>query len=107
MVRKVAKCRVWPAETAGRIGPDDHRPETGRERLIDEELARQAFADTHDFLQDLERLEGAHDAGLRTGRGGSWRGRLGEQAAITGQATSPEGFVGRELAIKFRHSSGN
>src|SRR6185437_7230238 len=109
MAGKVSDRGIRSAKGAGRVRLYGNSAEAGVERVIDQELAREALAKPQNLLEDFEGLQRTHhpgrcpkDAGLRTGGSGAGRGWLREEAAVARPGPRPvEGPIGRKLPVKF------
>src|SRR5215471_10063707 len=99
--------RLRTTEGAGGIALYLDLAKTGGERVVDQEMTREAVADAEQLLQDLGRLQAAHGAreGAKNAGGFAARNKvlgrpLRKEAAVAGMRFTQIGLVGRNLRVE-------
>src|SRR5262245_41539862 len=102
------------AESAGGVTSHFDLAERCRQRVVDQEIPRQAVADAQQFLQHLGRLQradrarkGAEDPGLLAAGNQVFRRLLRKKAAIARVRISEIRLVGRHLGIEAEEGGRN
>src|SRR5205807_944369 len=109
-IASLLPCRGQGVGTAGRafrILADADRVKAGAQRIVEQQRAVEAVAESQKLLQHLDRLQGAEDAGDGAEDAGGLaardevgRRRLAEEAPVARMAGPEIGPEGRDLASK-------
>src|SRR5205807_975316 len=111
-IASLLPCRGQGVGTAGRafrILADADRVKAGAQRIVEQQRAVEAVAESQKLLQHLDRLQGAEDAGDGAEDAGGLaardevgRRRLAEEAPVARMAGPEIGPEGRDLALEGR-----